>query len=495
MNDLLHLPAQYVVPDAGVAHVDAGVQNPSSFPEWTLDQIGAEDEEIKNRCIDLVHKVEELCAVKAHFVEISNWIGHILAAREETNAALVERGMMIALTEGALADMKEENRALYEERDEARTENSLLSLETARLREATQAHEARIETLEADLRQAQGVGAQYQEAYEAERAEVYHLKGDLDELQDAVAKNDRLITQLQLDLSAARDEAAFARQHADVLQANLVEVQTHAGALQNELAEGKVYAGGLVERIRELEIALETERRQIVKLEELIASTHMEHQRAQAASRLELEADRRQIAELEAKLDEQVSRAQAAERLLVEARSELQEKSDQCRVGERLVQDLEQKLLRLSEHSEATAADMLALKEKLDARERAHARLSRRARSLIRAMRDLSARLEKSEQKAALAGDRLNAERSRFADQKAHLEQANRDLVEQLERERASGKVTAGALEAARQQRLLQAREEEPSRDELILADILARAERAHLEAEALAAAQAPIKA
>jgi hypothetical protein len=108
-------------------------------------------------------------------------------------------------------------------------------------------------------------------------------------------------------------------------------------------------------------------------------------------------------------------------------------------------------------------------------------------------MRDLSARLEKSEQKAALSGERLNAERSRFADQTAHLEQANRDLVEQLERERASGKVTAGALEAARQQRLQQSREEEPSRDDLILADILARAERAHLEAEA--AAQAPIKA
>ncbi len=495
MNDFLSTTTLQGRSDNERALVPLGprTEQAMSFSDWTLDQIGSENEEIKNRCIDLVGKVQELCEVKDHFVEITNWISHVLAAREKTNAALVERGMMIAMTEGALADLKEENRVLYEEREEARTENSLLASENQRLQAAAQGHEARIETLEADLVNAQSLGAQFHEAYEAERAQVYHLKGDLDDLQDAVAKNDTLITQLQLDLATARDEGAFARQHADVLQSNLTEVQALAGKLRNELADGEGHASGLADRIQELEIALETERRQIDKLEELIANSHIEHQKTQAALRAERDDDSRQIADLGARLDEQTARALAADRLLAEARADLQEKTDRCRVGERHAQDLEQKLLRLSEHSEAAGADTAHLKEKLEARERAHAQLGKRARMLIRAMRDLTARLEKSEQKASFAAERLSAERGRFADQQGRLEQTIRDLNEQLEKERASNRVAVGALEAARQQRQ-QPHDDEAARDELRIEDILARTEKMRLAAQT-AVGQAPINA
>lgn len=110
-------------------------------------------------------------------------------------------------------------------------------------------------------------------------------------------------------------------------------------------------------------------------------------------------------------------------------------------------------------------------------------------------MRDLSGRLEKAEQKAMLAGERLAAEASRFEDQKAQLEQSVRDLVEQVEKERAANKVTAGALEAARQGRLQrpgEARDEQEPVSEVRLADILARAEEAHQAAEAAAGYFAP---
>lgn len=64
---------------SGQSHADRPGAAP--LPDWTLDQIGAEDEEIKNRCIDLVGKLDELMQVKERFVEISNWIGHVLSAR------------------------------------------------------------------------------------------------------------------------------------------------------------------------------------------------------------------------------------------------------------------------------------------------------------------------------------------------------------------------------------------------------------------------------
>jgi chromosome segregation ATPase len=501
MTELLHVvphepsdavpferPAQW----SGYAAVEA--RRAAPLPEWTLDQIGAENEEIKSRCIDLVQKIDELTKVKETFVEISNWVGHILAAREETNAALVERGMMIAMTEGSLADLKEENRVLYEGREEARAENSLLASENDRLRAIVQLNEGRIEKLEAELHEARDVGQSFSDAYEAERAQAYHLRGELEDLQGVVANNDALITELQGDLAAARDEAVFLSQRADMLQGNLTESQSEAGKLQGELSQSLIHAGDLSEKIRELEIALDAERQQIAKTEELVAANHAEHQQAQTAWRAEQDQYRRSIAELETKLQEQTARAQAADSLLVDVRSQLQQKLNQCRLGERQAAELEQKLLRISEHAESVAGDALQSKEKLEARDRAHARLSKRARALIRAMRDLASRLEKSEQKAALVGERLNAETGRFTDHKAQLEQAIRELTEQLEKERAASQVTAGALEAARQRH--QIRDDEQREESGKVIDILARAEKTHLLAEQAAPpVQAPKRA
>ncbi|WP_442754829.1 hypothetical protein ACNHKD_17835 [Methylocystis sp. JAN1] len=515
MTDLLHAPAhESLEPDYDrltqwSGHAGAQLGRPEPLPEWTLDQIGAENEEIKNRCIDLVQKIDELTRVKESFVEISNWVGHILAAREETNAALVERGMMIAMIEGSLADLKEENRALYEGREEARAENSLLASENERLRAIIHLNEGRIEKLEADLREAQDVGASFHDAYEAERAHAYHLRGELEGLQGVVVNNDALITELQRDLATARDEAVFLHQRGETLQGALTESQAEAGKLQGELSQSRIHAGDLAGKIRELEIALDAERSQAAKLEEVIAASHADHQNTQAAWRAEKDEDRRQITELETKLQEQTSRAQAADSLLAEVRGSLQEKSDQCRLGERQAAELEQKLLRLSEHSDSLASDAARVKEKLETRDRAHARLSKRARALVRAMRDLASRLEKAEQKAALSGERLSAESARFADQKAQFEQTIHDLAEQLEKERAASQVTAGALEAARQrqqqreeeQRLQQREDEPPPRQESgKVIDILARAEKASLAVEvaertAAPPVQAPISA
>lgn len=457
-----------------------------SLSDWTLDQIGAESEEIKNQCIDVVRKIDELSAVKDHFIEISNWIGHVLELREQTTSALVERGMMIALTEGALSDLKAECRALYESREATLAENSLHLADNERLRTTLRAHEARVETLELELRDALALAAQQEGELEIERAQLRHLKGELDDLQEAAERSDALISQLQLELAAARDERVFMRQHADALQTSHADAQQRAARLETEYAASQAYAAGLAEKVRELGIALDADRRRLASLEEMLAANHAETQKTEARWRAEKEEDRRRIDELETRAAERATRIEATDRLLVELRAELQSRVDQCRAGDRRHHEMEQRLHRLCDELEAAAADMAKLRETHEARERARARLAKRARGLIRSMRDLSGRLEKSEQKAMLAGERLTAETNRFEAQKAQMEQGVRDLIEQLEKERAASKVTAGALEAARQGRM-QTRHDD-AHVEVKLADVLARAEEAHQAAEAAAA-------
>lgn len=458
-------------------HTRPSVETPGLANE-ALDQIGAENEEIKNRCIDLVRTIDEMQVVKENFVAISNWIGQILLAREETNAALVERAMMVALAEGALSDLKTEARSLYEQKEEVVSENSLLLAENERLKASVRNREARIEAVETELHESVDVVAQLREELEAERAQHFHVRNEHQSALSVIDNNDALISQLQADLAAASDQSVFARQHADMLEANLVESQQNAAKLQTANTESQIYAAGLADNIRELEIALESERRQVAKLDEIIASNQSEHLKAQNRWREEKDESQRLIAELEAQVDKLSAHAQAGDQLLVEVRGELQAKVDECRAEERRAQEIEQKFLRLGEHSESVSLEAQTLKQKLDERDRAYARLSRRAKGVIRAMRDLSTLRDKAEQKAQLSGERLSAETRRFDEHKERLERTIYDLTEQLEKERLSKMMTAGALEAARQQRL-------QPREETKLADILARAEEAHNAAEA----------
>lgn len=454
------------------------------MPDETLDQIGAENEEIKNRCIDVVRKIDDLSALKTHFIEISNWIGEILSVREETNAALVEKAMMIALAEGALADSKAEARALYDEKGSLASENALLLAENERLKEAVRNRETRIENVEAQLHEATDSAAQLRLEIEGLRDQLFHVRNELQAAQEINANNDTLISQLQTDLAATRDQSVFAQQHAEMLQANLTETQDKLTRLQSQHSESQIYASGLADNIREMEIALESERSQLAKLDELLASNQAEHLKAQNRFREEKETDQSKIAELVAHIDRFEAHAKASDKLLIEVRAELQAKIDENRAHERRVQEVEQKFVRLSGHSENLGAEATELKAKLEERERAHDRLNGRAKGLIRAMRDLQTLLAKSEQRAQLAGERLTAENNRFDENKKRLELTIRDLTEQLEKERLSKMVTAGALEAARQQRL-------QPREETKLADILARADEAHNAAEAEAASTA----
>lgn len=55
--------------------------------------------------------------------------------------------MMIAMLEGALADTKEGSRLIYESREEARAESSLLLSENERLRAVAHLNDGRIEKL------------------------------------------------------------------------------------------------------------------------------------------------------------------------------------------------------------------------------------------------------------------------------------------------------------------------------------------------------------
>lgn len=435
-----------------------------------LDQIGAENEDLKDSCLDIVRRFDEFSHFRNSLITVFERMGEILNAREEMSATLVERGMAVALTEGALRDMKAEARALYACKEELRSENSLLNAENERLKTSIRARESRIEAVEADLQHTTDIASTLRADLEATEAERHRVAGELERARAEIHRNDALISSLQSELATTRDQHAFADRQVATLQAKLAERQQAYAKLETQHADGEAYAKSLSEHIREMEITLDAERRRGGELDALLATTQAEQQKLQAGWQQQTEKDRLTIAELQSQVAELTTHVEAGGRLLGEVRAQLQAMTDSFRAEERRAQESEAQLARLTERYDAESTEAAATRTQLAARERAHSRLTGRARGLIRAMRDLGADLEKSQQRAELAAERLALETRRFEEGSAALEDRIGQLTEQLERERLARTATEGALEAARQRRAAM-------REEVRLSDILARAD------------------
>ncbi|HXY59529.1 MAG TPA: hypothetical protein VEH76_13220 [Methylocystis sp.] len=415
-----------------------------TLPQEELGAIGRENEDVKSQCADVVRKFDELVNVRSSLISLFDRVGTILGDRERTESALVERSIMLARAERAQHDLKAQLRALHEESEGRKAESSLLTTENERLKESVHNSEARIEAVEAELRQQTELAGSVRKELEVERNRVSQLGDELQLLKSELRQNDTVISQLQIDLAATRDEKTFAENRLEALQAKLAESQQNEASVQRALSESQIHVKNLSERIREVETTVDAERRQIKELEALLSLTQKENLQAAEESRFA-------IAALESQIDKLTTHSQTGDKLLADGRAQLQAMTDQFRGEARRAQDLESKLNQSQTRQENDAAEIAQLKQALKDKEIVQARLADRTEAVIRHTRDLKTRLEKAEQRAQLAGERLAAETNRFEEQRAHFEQAIRDLTEQLEKEKLSRTMVEGALEAARE--------------------------------------------
>ena len=409
-----------------------------------LGTIGRENEDLKNQCFEVVRQFDELTNIRNSMISLLERVGTILEDRERTKSALVERSIMLARAERAQQDLKAELRALHEANEGHQAESRILTAENGRLEELVRNSEGRIGVVEAELRQQTEVVGSVRKELEVERSQLSQIEGELQLLQSELLQNNMVISQLQVELATTRDEKAFYEKRLEALEAKLAEDQQSEAGLQRALSESQIHVKRLSERIREMEITADGERRQINELEGLLSLTQTENLEAAEESRFA-------IAALENQIDKLTAHSQAGDKLLADGRAQLQAMTDQFRAEARRTQDLEAKLSRLCGEQENDAAEIAQLKQAIQDKEVVQARFADRTEAVIRHTRDLKVRLENAEQRAQFAGERLAAETSRFEEQRACLEQTTRDLTEQLERERLSKTMIEGALQAARQ--------------------------------------------
>jgi chromosome segregation ATPase len=427
-----------------------GLAATAQQPQSELDALAKVNEELRDRCINIVNRSDDLLALRNEFIEVFGDVGKILKNTEATSSALAERNAKLALEEEEHGALKQRYRALHEENETNRNDNSVLRSEVQRHETLVSSREARIEALEADLAKQKDGAASLWSALEQERF-VANLATE--KLQVALADVDRstaLTEALQVEGAAANDRCSKAEFHARALQDSLAEAQGEAKQLRDSLTESQQRSGGLEQSREAAEIEIESFRKRVEALESALSASQLEHEMGQMLWGRRAEESRDEIAALRAQLDADSSRAEATEQLLAEARAELIGKVVDLSAKERHIEQLEARIAPLNERCEQARTEIAELVAKIAEGEKSHAKLADRAQALVRAMNDKRAKLESAEERIILLNKRLADDSVKFAVASEQFEQKISELTAQFEREKNARIVVSGALEASR---------------------------------------------
>ena len=388
--------------------------------------------------------------MRNEFVEVFGEVGKILKNTEGTSASLAQRSAMLALEEEEHGALKVRYRALHEENETNRSENSVLRSEVQRYGELVASRETRIQGLEAELTAEKGKAAAFLNALEQERAAANLAAEKLQAALAEIQNNEALIGNLQTESVALNDRCSTAEFHARALQNSLAQANTVAEELRETLAASQQTADGLEQRLGAAETEIDNLRKGAEGLEAALSTTRLEQDMAQTVWRQRAKENRDEIARLEAQVDAERSRAEAGDKLLAEARAELNARVADLRAKERHADELAVKIQPLQEWTDEARTTIEAFEARAAADEEARARLGDRAQALVRAMNDKKAQLDTAEERAQLLKERLANETAQFAAESQQLEQRIHALTEQLEKEKNARAMMSGALEASR---------------------------------------------
>ncbi len=438
----------------------------------TLNSLAKVNEETRERCLNILDRLEDLIVIRQEFVEVVGEVGRVLREAEGTSSTLVERTAMLTREETEHSALKARFRSLHEDSEVRSQQNDLLLSETQRFGDLVSAREARITDLEAELAEAKENSLAFYREIERQHAIAEAMAVKLQAAEENVRSSEALVANHEERAAILLDRCSAAEFYATALEGNVAEQHSANRSLREALAD--------CERRLEAtssELKSETaERERLYKVardaEERLSAAQLEHDMTLVGLQRREESLFEEIEALKKELDVQRSRAQSAETTVAATRAEHQNAVAELRSKARRAEALETQVTPLERQLVEAKAEIAAANEKYAEAEKTRARLADRAQALVRAMSDQKAKLELAEERCALLDASTASEAARFAQERDELQVKLHDLAEQLEKEKSAHAVAASALEAAR------IRRRQPN-DTSTWFDILARADEA----------------
>ena len=210
---------------------------------------------------------------------------------------------------------------------------------------------------------------------------------------------------------------------------------------------------GLKGQILDLEPQIQAGRQEVSLLQTKLSTEQLLRQKADVTREAERSAQEREISSLSMKVEGLNAHIQTTEKILANLREQLREKTEALRGAERALKDaVSEKSIsdRRLEASQEVAGRQLA---QITEAQRLSADNKDRGDMLSKALSAKEALLDSANRKIANLTGRIEQINTRFEQERASFEAANRRLIEELQSEKAERSLAQGALDIARNSR------------------------------------------
>ena len=404
-----------------------------------IDMIARDNEAVRNKCSDIVRKIEEAANLHRDLASVFVEVDGVLAESEKTKSDLIQRTSALAFEREAHGALKAAHREASDALAKVREEAAALAAEKKRQSLAVAELEVALGTLRLSHaeKHAQHADLLRQTASDGEKmaAMAAAIATSHAELQRA----DALIVSLQGELACERDRATLAEEDARSLHSALAETRQSAAKTGRALDEAT--------------LVLESGRKRIADLEAGLAFERGEHSKFHSLWQQESDGRRADVSTLQIKIEAQASRIEASDRLLAAARGQFQTKVEELRKEERRAQEVIAGAAALEKKLRAFEGENAELRGQMAAVEKARDTHLERADHLTKAVRAKESVALQVENKLNGLGDRLSSETQRFETLREQYEQRIQQLTVQLEKEKLDRALAQGALDVARKDR------------------------------------------
>ena len=435
------IPTQNVAPLIDVTYelIRDTRPNPLVVSQNILDVIGRDNENLRNKCVEIVRKVEEAASLQRDLGAVFLQIDVILADLERTKSELIQRTSSLAAERDAHLQIKHIHRETFEAFEKFKADAAVVAAEHKRLAHAVAELEINLGALQLKHAEKLTHNAEMQRQIAGDAEKIHEFSRDQQNANAELQRSDALIVALQGDCATQRDRAVLAEEDSRSLQIAIAETRQTASKLGRSLDE--TAAGH------------DKARKQIVDLENALAMEKAEHGKFHALWQQESEGRRTDVTAMQIKIEAQISRIEASDRLLAAARNQFHAKVEELRKEERRAQDAGAAAAALEQKTRAVDGQNAELRTKLAEVEKARdAALERAAQHLKSVMAKENA-IQQGERKLQMVSDRAAADNQRFDSQRDQFEHRIQILSEMLEKEKLARALAQGALDVARKDR------------------------------------------
>lgn len=418
-------------PDENILELDPELFSPIA------NQVGKENEEVRNLLIDAEYRVSELDAIKDSIAKLVEPVSKTLRAFEVAKSERLRLQTVLNTTRVAYGKLRNEMSQL-----EKRA--TVLESECSRLQEdlsLAQQYVASLETSKteqaADIEGKRAEIADAQRRVQHDAAELQNLRDENRRITERIICSDKKMVQLESELESARQRVLVAERERVTLQSALDEILSEQSRLSRRLVEADNAVTSASARLRQLETALSEAEADRNRLAQESDATKEKLQNELNTQRMRFEA-------LQA-------RAATTEKLLDEARQTLAARADEIRSYERRMSEatlmrnmIEGKLSQIESGIAERDAQICDL-------DQARSALAERTEVLTKAVATRENAYNRAQEKIGSLEERIEQLEREAKAKRESSELEIEELNTQLHRERVERTMVEGALDSARQ--------------------------------------------